>query len=277
MPKKSATATESEAEQTQPETKEAQVEEVQATDTSGEQPKEEDKLGEMERQLQELQQGLSSRDIKHKAEIERLQREAGAETERRVTQAVLTRDARHSAETRQARIALLKQRAKDGDEEAVEELAVTANEPQEQARIQEETNKLRGEAELMGFSQGYTTLMNRRLNQLTPTEERYAELNDLWDKGKFEELETEMAKDETVKAGGASAERINALEKRITELQGTLQEANTEEAAQEARAKGGGDLGGGAPAGGRPTPEQWAAMSTIERNKARAEGRGPTE
>ncbi len=32
--------------------------------------------------------------------------------------------------------------------------------------------------------------------------------------------------------------------------------------------------GGG---GGRPTPEQWAAMSTVERNKARAEGRGPTD
>ncbi len=28
---------------------------------------------------------------------------------------------------------------------------------------------------------------------------------------------------------------------------------------------------------GRPTPEQWAAMSTVDRNKARAEGRGPTD
>ena len=31
------------------------------------------------------------------------------------------------------------------------------------------------------------------------------------------------------------------------------------------------------PGGGKPTPEQWAAMGTVERNKARAEGKGPTD
>lgn len=54
--------------------------------------------------------------------------------------------------------------------------------------------------------------------------------------------------------------------------------AKAEVAKAGGRSKEGGPPTAPSTAGGaRPTPEQWAAMSTVDRNKARAEKRGPTD
>ncbi len=213
---------------------------------AGAQPSLEDRFKALEEENKGLQQERSARDAQHRVETERFQRESAAETERRVTQAVQTTEGKQATALREAKIADARRRADQGEEGALEELTALAREPHQQAQQSEEAEKVRTEAETKGWLQGYTTSLNSRLEKTKPSDERRAGLIKLYDTGKFQELEDEMAKDEA--AGGT--EKLAALEKRIADMEGTNTEASTEEAAQAARAGGGADLGGGAPAGG---------------------------
>lgn len=212
------------------------------------------RLTELESQLQELQQGRSAEQAQHKVTLERLRVEAGQEADRRAGQAAAQAKADLAAERRQIDIVQLKKQISEGDEDAIGKLAQLAAEPHEQAQKAEETARIRSEAQTSGWIEGYATSMNRRLERTEPTDGRRTELTTLWNAGKFEELETEMAKDEATKVTGASDERLAALEKQIADLTKTNTEASEEEAAQKVREDGGADLGGGTP-GGRSDTE----------------------
>ena len=235
-------ATAPEAEQTPPEKAgDAKPEEAGA--------EEEARMKGLETQLQELQQGLSAKDIQHKTELERLTRDNSAETERRVTQAVQTAETRLAGQKREVEIAQLKGQIANGDEDAIGKLATLANEPLEQARQAEETAKIRADGQTSGWIEGYAASMNKRLSRLEPTDERRGEFTALWDAGKFEELEASMAQDETVKAGGTSTETIAELRKRLDALEKGDKAASEEETAMDDREDAGADLGGGSPGG----------------------------
>jgi len=240
---------------------------------AGEAGASEDRLKGLETQLQELEQRNSAKDIQHKDELERLRLDSAAETERRIGQAVQKTRTEQAAERRETKIADAKRRADQGEEGALDELTTLAREPHQQARQSEEAEKIRTDAETQGWLQGYTTSLNVRLEKTKPSDERRAELIKLYDTGKFQELEDEMAKDESV--GGTE---MAALEKRLAAIEGTNKEASEEEAAQEIRASAGAELGGGTPSGGKAykekTREERDALSDEERDAAVARQQG---